>query len=299
MRIDEPGFVTERILLLGGRQVTSYLVMGDTYAWIGGGTAWGVARLEEQLDRFNVDRSRVRYLVISHAHHDHCGAVPYLLRRYPHLEVVSSPYGAEILGKEKPVRLMEDINRRTSERLGRPYSHDGVPLDFEAVPVAHRVGDGDSLELGGGLTLRFFLTPGHSRCSLTAYVPELEALFPGDSIPYPEAGREDLTVTANHDYEDYLASLRTLEPLPIQLVGLEHGGALTGLEAEGIIRRGLDAAERQRERIRERYRELGDVDRLVDEIASKYHALELFQLTPGDVMRAIIQRMVKSALGVI
>ncbi len=159
MRIVTPGFITDRILLLGSRQVSSYLVMGDSYAWVGGGTAWDVPRLEGQLDRFGVDRSRILYVVVSHIHHDHCGAVPYLRRRYPWMEVVASTYGAGLLAKEKPVRLMKDLNARTLDRLGRAHSHDGVPLDFEDVPVAHRVGDGDKLDLGGGLTLRFFATP--------------------------------------------------------------------------------------------------------------------------------------------
>lgn len=61
MRVDIPGFIDDRILMFGSRQVTSYLVMGKCYAWIGGGTAWGVHRLEEQLDRFRIDRSRIRH----------------------------------------------------------------------------------------------------------------------------------------------------------------------------------------------------------------------------------------------
>ena len=194
--ICEPGPLREELLLLGSRQVLSYLVKGESYALIGGGTAWGVARLEEQLDEFCVDRRRIRYLVVSHVHHDHCGAVPYLLRRYPWMEVVASAYGADLLVKEKPVRLMRDLNARTLDRLGRPHSHEDVPIDFDLVPVAHRMNDGDELDLGRGLTLRFLSTPGHSRCSMTAYVPELKALFPGDSIPYPESGRSDLTVTS-------------------------------------------------------------------------------------------------------
>lgn len=296
MRIAEPGAVAEHILLLGSRQVASYLVQGDVYAWVGGGTAWGVSRLEEQLDRFRIDRSRIRYLVVSHAHHDHCGAVPYLLRKHPWIEVVASSYGAEILRKEKPVRLMRDLNARTLDRLGRGHDHGGIPLDFDEIPVAHPMSDGGELPLGRGLTMRFFATPGHSRCSMAAYVPELQALFPGDSIPYPESGRTDLTVTANHDFSDYLASLEKLATLPIEIVGYEHGGAITGEDARGIIGRGQEAARRQRDRIRDRFRELGDLDALVAELAGKYQTLELFQLVPGEAMRAIVRRMVQSAL---
>lgn len=296
MRIEKPGFIADRILLLGSRHVASYLVMGDSYAWIGGGTAWGVPRLEEQLDRFGIDRRRIRYLVVSHVHHDHCGAVPYLRRRYPWIEVIASPYGADLLTKEKPVRLMKDLNARTIDRLGRAHSHDGVPLSFEDVTVAYRVSDGDKLDLDDGFTLRFFATPGHSRCSISVYIPQVKILFPGDSIPYPEPGQAKLTVAANHDYSDYLSSLAKLIPLSIAIVAYEHGGVLTGKDAEGIVGRGLEAAKRQLERIRARLLELGDEELLVEEIAAKYQTLKLFQLLPSDNLRSIIRRMVRSAV---
>jgi len=296
VRIQKPGFIVDRILLLGSRQVSSYLVMGDSYALVGGGTAWDVPLLEGQLDRFHVDRHRIRYLVVSHVHHDHCGAVPYLRRKYPWIEVVASEYGAGLLAKEKPVRLMKDLNARTLDRLGLPHSHDDVPLSFENVSVAHRVGDGDELDLGEGFTLQFYKTPGHSRCSMSVYIPQVKALLPGDSIPYPESGRAELTVTANHDYSDYLSSLAKLAPLPIAIVAYEHGGALNGEDAEGIVGRGLKASLRQRDRIRARFLELGDVELLIEEIALKYQSLKLFQLVPFDALRSIVRRMVRSAV---
>jgi len=296
MAVDIPGFIDDRILILGGRQVASYLVMGACYAWIGGGTAWGVPRLEEQLDRFCIDRSRIRYLVVSHVHHDHCGAVPYLHRKYPWIDIVTSRYGAELLAREKPVRLMRDLNARTLDNLGMAHSHEGIPLDFANIQVALPMGDGDGLDLGEGLRLQFFETPGHSRCSISVYLPGRRILFPGDAIPFPEPSRNELTVTANHDFPDYLSSLEKLRPLSINMVAYEHCGVLNGNDAREIISRGLDASLRQRERIRARFHELGDAERLVEEMVAKYQAVELFRLLSVDVLTPIIRRMVLSAI---
>jgi 2-aminobenzoylacetyl-CoA thioesterase len=296
MGVEIPDFIDERILMLGSRQVTSYLVMGERYAWIGGGTAWGVPRLEEQLDRFRVDRNRIRYLVVSHVHHDHCGAVPYLCRKYPWIEVVASTYGAHLLTREKPVRLMKELNARTLDRLEMAHMHDGIPLEFSDIHVAHHMGDGDRLHLGGGLSLQFYDTPGHSRCSMSVYLPERKILFPGDSLPYPERGRNELTVTANHDYPDYLSSLEKLRSLSIDMVAYEHCGILDGNDAREIVSRALDASLKQRERIRTRLRELGDAELLVDETVAKYQTVELFRLLSIDVLKPIIRRMVLSAI---
>jgi len=297
MRILKPGTIDDRVLFLGNRHVCTYLVMGEQFALIGGGVAWEVQRLESQFQEYKVDMDRIRYLVISHAHHDHCGAVPYLLRKYPHIQPVTSEYCAYILNKDQPVDLITKVNKITLDALKRPHVFEGIPLDFFPIPVAVKVGDGDQLDLGGGLSLHFFLTPGHSRCSLSVYIPELKALFPADSIPVPETGKRELTVTANHDYDAYLQSLEKLESLPIRLVCYEHGGVLTGEDAAEIIPRGLEATRLQRTRIQKRFEELQDFDLLVDEISEKYHQLELFRLVPPDLMRAITVRMVKSALG--
>ncbi len=299
MRIQQAGPVNDRIVLLGSRHICSYLLKGEEYALLGGSVPWEVPRLESQLDEFKVERERIRYLIVSHAHHDHCGAVPYLVTRYPNIRVVVSQYCARVLRKEQAVNLMRDVNRQTLDVLKRPHSFDGYSLEFGPIPVWREVGDLDEIRLGEEMVLRFYVTPGHSRCSLSVYVPSEQALFPGDSVPAPEAGKRELTVTANHDYNDYLNSLRKLEDLSIRLVGYEHGGVLTEEDVEGIIPRSIAATLEQRERIRKRFGELQDLDRLISETAEKFHALELFRLVPSDLMKAITARMVKSALDMV
>ncbi len=299
MILQNPGFITDQILLLGSSKICMYLVRGESYALLGGGVPWVVHRLETQLEQHHIDRSRIRYLIISHTHHDHCGAVPYILKRYPHIEIVASDYAAQILNKSKPVELMRSLNRQTLDKMKLPHQYDGTSLDFEPIPASIRVSDGDCLDLGCGITLQFYLTPGHSRCSLSTYVPALNALFPADAVPFPENGSAKLVVTANHDYDDYIGSLEKLLPLPINLIGYEHGGVLTGEDAEKMIPRSLAATLEQRQRIRERYAELKDLDLLVDELAGKYHSLELFSLVSPAIMRAMTDRMVRSALGMI
>ncbi len=291
--------ISDHILPLGSRNIRMYLVRGESFALLGGGVPWMVQRLETQLDEHGIDRSRIRCLVISHVHHDHCGAVPYLLRRYPHLEVIASDYGAHLLSKSGPVELIGSLNRKTLEAMNLPGEYKGMSLDFEPIPVSLRAGDGDSLDLGGGITLRFYSTPGHSRCSLSTYIPELRALFPADALPFPEPGSDKLTVTASHDYDDYVRSLEKLLLLPIELIGYEHGGMITGEDAAMMIPKSLAATLQQRRRIRDRYDELKDLDRLVDELAGKYQSLELYSMVSSDVMRATMHRMVRSALGMV
>ena len=298
MILQNPCFIKDEILLLGTRSSCMYLVQGEFYALLGGGVPWVVHQLETQLDQYHIDRSLIRYLVISHAHHDHCGAVPYLLKRYPHIEIVTSDYGADVLNMSKAVELIKTVNRQTLDKMKKPHWYNGIPLDFHPIPVSHRVSDGDCLDLGGGITLQFYLTPGHSRCSLSTYIPGLRALFPADALPLPKDGGKFI-ITANHDYNDYIRSIKKLQTLGVDLIGFEHGGMLSGADVATVVPRSLAATLQQRQRITEIYDKLHDLDRLIDEITEKYYTGEFFDMVPPAVLRAFMNRMVRSALGMV
>ncbi len=83
MWIKTPGEFDDRLMLLGTPKNVSYLVKGDHHMLIGGGGQWTVTELERQFRHYRIEVDRIKYLLIGHSHYDHCGAVPYLVRRYP------------------------------------------------------------------------------------------------------------------------------------------------------------------------------------------------------------------------
>lgn len=286
-----------KVLMLGDRKVAQYLVAGTPHAIVGGGVAWHAGLFEEQLDRHGIDRDAIGYLIVSHVHHDHCGLAPYLSRRYPHIEMLASPYGAHLLAKPEVAGVMDSINSKTLEHMGLGESHDGVSLGFEPLEGVRPMEEGDELGLGEGATLKFMPTPGHSRCSMSVYLPEAKMLFPGDSLPLWRGADQKPAVAANHDFNDYVASLEKLSRLAVEAIAYEHGGVLLAPHAAGEAARGLDAARSERERIRKRYEELGeDFDLLVEDFAEKYARLELFGAIDRPRLQAILSRMLASAL---
>jgi len=95
MWIGEPGKITDRIDFLGTHKNCLYLLKGREAMLIGGGMSWTAPALEKQFSAMDYDFHKIKYLVIPHSHFDHCGAVPYLKRKFPWLQVVASAYFPE------------------------------------------------------------------------------------------------------------------------------------------------------------------------------------------------------------
>ncbi|RLC31132.1 MAG: hypothetical protein DRH32_04710, partial [Deltaproteobacteria bacterium] len=78
MFIDRPGKITERILFLGRREACVYLLKGrGEYALIGGGMAYIVPEILDQLRIHDINEEKIRRIIILHSHFDHCGIVEF------------------------------------------------------------------------------------------------------------------------------------------------------------------------------------------------------------------------------
>ena len=79
MRITEPGPVTDCIRFMGLTESCVYLVDGGgEYVLIGGGLAYVIPDLMDQLTRAGIQEEKIRRLLILHAHFDHCGMNAFL-----------------------------------------------------------------------------------------------------------------------------------------------------------------------------------------------------------------------------
>lgn len=296
MFYDSTGEINERLIRLGTDQSVMYLVKGERHMLIGGGGQWVVPALEEQIEAFGIDMERVRYLLIGHSHYDHCGAVPYLQKKYPHIEVLASHGAAKLYAMEKAVRNMRKFSRLAMDAMGVPEEIDGIPLEFDSVRLSRALGEGDRVDLGEGVCFEVFESPGHSRCSLMAYAPEQRWLFPSDSMPVPCERGKKLMCTASESYGAFIASLRKLEQYPIELCGWEHYGYMTGDDARQIILTGIKATLEYKHLLQEKARELDSVDQTAEWAASDWLKVTGFKFLPKEVMVYISRTMVQNAL---
>lgn len=293
-----PSKITDRIFQLGRKQSCIYLLQGrDTtsgesdYALLGGGMVTIGPEVVEQIHELGVDPKNIGRIVVQHAHFDHCGAVTYLQRQWPWMEVWASRTAAELLQKTKVVEAIQSMNAVLLQRMGMEEKAEEPGFRFSGLQVNRALADGDRVPCGD-LELQVLEAPGHSPCSIALYEPWQQALFTSDSAGIP-MGSEVFTA-ANSDFDQYEQSLSRLVQCEVQAVLPEHFGARTGTQAREFLGASLSSARQTRQLLQESLRSNPDVDSCSQQVAE--HLMERMpdDFLPREVVSIVVGQMVKN-----
>jgi glyoxylase-like metal-dependent hydrolase (beta-lactamase superfamily II) len=216
-----PGDITQIDTLLGGipGMTCVQVVQGDAPALIDCGAQTSAATVREALHAMGIGKDDLAWLVLTHVHLDHCGAVGDLAQEFPNATVVVHPRGARHL--VEPDRLVQG----TAALFGNLAPVMGGLL---AVPEARIViaEDGHEVPLGGGRVLRAVHAPGHARHHMALLDEGEGVLFSGDAIGV-QMGGGDLYPSLpppEYDVDAALDTLDALEALGATRAYVSHAG---------------------------------------------------------------------------
>jgi glyoxylase-like metal-dependent hydrolase (beta-lactamase superfamily II) len=270
MWFKEPGKITERLDFLGSSENCLYLLKGSDMMIIGGGMSWVAPALEVQFAAMNLEPEKLKYLVISHSHFDHCGAVPYLKRKFPRIHILASAHAQTIFSKEKTINYIASTNKFPVDNMSLQSEYEKLNLKFDGIHVDRVITKKDIINLGDGIEVHFLEVPGHTRCSIAVYVPQLKALFPADAAPPPAENKDAIFFPGpQYDFEMYKQSMERLASLEIEIYASEHYGVVTGSQARELLQQGLRQTERFRKRIIDIYQQIQDFDGTVQKGAAE------------------------------
>jgi glyoxylase-like metal-dependent hydrolase (beta-lactamase superfamily II) len=248
----------------------------------------------DQLKAFGIDESRIRKLLILHAHFDHVGLVPFFSRRYPGLEIYGSARAWELLALDRTIATINAFGRLVAEKMGVTGCLEGRDLEWRDDITGAALFEGEGIDLGG-VSVRIFETPGHSSCSISAYCPELRALFPSDGggIPYADA----IIPAGNSNYTQYQKSLLKLKPLAVEILCADHYGYVTGEEAGIYILRSIAEAAEKRALIEAVYRRTGSIEETVKELVAEIYTSHPGYFLPPEIYAGVYRQTVRHVAG--
>jgi len=261
-----PRRITECVYLVGNHFFRSYLVRGEVCALVEAGVTWSAPQVVKHLEELGIAPEELQYLIISHAHFDHVCGIPGLKKAFPNLRILASEAAARVLGKTKVLTgfFSEDAdlekNLRDKGQVMKAVSKPEPPITIKVDMV---ITEGHKLDLGRGTILYFSLLPGHSPCSMSAYLPLEQVLFPADCGGYP-ISEDTIFPMYFAGYEDYVTGLKKLLNIEASVLAAPHELLLSGSrEISCFFRQSMVSTVQLYEVILENYR----IDRSQDQIS--------------------------------
>mgnify|MGYP000306631432 CR=1 FL=1 len=210
-------------------------------------------------------------ILLTHSHFDHCGAAPYLRRKFPETQIGASRRAAEVLQKESAINLIRRFNAEYEAKMADDIQ--GEDTSFSGITVDLPLKDGDRIQLADTCSFHVFETPGHTRDCLSYFFPDSGVLCAGEAAGVPEGDFIHSVFLAS--YEDYVSSIEKLRTIPAEALCIAHVGILVGRQQiSQYLAASLAATQEYRSKI-ERYLERfnGNKEKVVDTIvAEEYDA---------------------------
>jgi glyoxylase-like metal-dependent hydrolase (beta-lactamase superfamily II) len=185
--------------------VACYFIKGNKCALVDVGYPTSASTLLSELRALDEKSPRVDYLIPTHVHLDHAGAIGHLAKAIPEARVLVNEHGAKHL--VDPTKLTESaaslFGKEAMSAYGAP-----IPLPSERLQT---VRDLCILDLGAGKKLRVFSTPGHAWHHMSVFLENERLLITGDAVGlhYPEF---DFPIPATpppgFDADQYMKTLR-------------------------------------------------------------------------------------------
>ena len=237
MIIKNTGKVIDDLYMVGHPAMPVYLLDSQRPAIFDAGLAF--------LGRFYVDgireiigRRDLHYCFLSHSHFDHCGSVAVLKNFFPTLKVAASENVKRVLGRPNALTVMGQLSR-AAEQLAGSIGLEASEFDpFESFEVDITLKEGDIFELSRNLSVQVHETPGHTRDSLSYFIPQKKILLCSEAAGIPDATGYVVS-EALVDFDQYYESMQRLSKMEFEVLCLGHRLAFTGRDAENYFQKSM------------------------------------------------------------
>lgn len=175
------------------RFVYVFLLIGRKICLVDGGVAGSASAIFDSIRNLGRDPRDIALLILTHSHPDHVGGA----------KIIREQSGCFVAAHAAERNWIEDVERQGRERPVPGFAS----LVSGSVRVDRLLADNDILESDAHPRIEVLHTPGHSKGSISLWIPEDNALIAGDAIPRPG------DIPIYEDVESTECSLRRLQAL--------------------------------------------------------------------------------------
>jgi glyoxylase-like metal-dependent hydrolase (beta-lactamase superfamily II) len=206
-KIAQRTFMIDTIGAGSPNTVAVFVVKGNRKtALIDCGFASSYGNVMQGLRQIGVQPSSVDYVIPTHVHLDHAGALGHLLPHMPRAKVVAHEKAAPHL--VDPARLLESATSLFGEKLVQLYGKPD-PVDKNRITA---VGAESHIDLGGA-TLTTLHAPGHAPHQISIVLEEEHLVFSADAVGLVFPDFPTLLPTTPPPSLDVVKLVKTLEML--------------------------------------------------------------------------------------
>jgi len=224
MILEQTGKICDGLYATGHNVMPAFLLASPTPVLFDAGVAAIGPLYLKDIELYLGRTDTLKYLLLTHSHYDHCGAIPFLQEKIPGLKIGANAHAAKILQKPNAVELIRTLNSNFA-KVFKDFIGD-ENISFNPVEVDLLLKEGDELDFGEGWTVRVIETPGHTRDSLSFHIPKIKAAIVGEAAGVFH--NNGINPQFSSSYSDYVTSLEKLTTLDIDILALGHRYIVTG-----------------------------------------------------------------------
>lgn len=161
------------------------------------------------------------YVILSHTHYDHMGALPYVIREWPDVTVCGNAKAAEVFGRPGALAMIESMGRTAAENYGR----DPGKVTVEGLRIDRVVENADIIDLGEE-KIAVFETGGHTDCSVSYFLQPEGILLASESTGIIGEGEGKVRTSILKSFDESLESSCLMKLLPYRHILIPHFGIL-------------------------------------------------------------------------
>lgn len=239
------------------------------------------------------DRDHLDYILLSHSHYDHVGALPYVLQRFPDATVIGAHKAEKVFKSEGARRTM----KRLGEAARNQYSDSKEDVLTDGLRVDYIAKDGDLIELGSGEFIKVIESTGHTDCSLTYLLQPQNMMFTSESTGIPRPFGDLHTSILKNYHETIEAAKKCKAEAPKHLL-VPHYGLLPEELTEEYFDIYIQFAEAEKDFIIGKHDEGMDYDQIMKAYEERYWSDERSENQPKAAFLENAQHIVRHILHV-